>query len=292
MTNQTNSSPLGNVGICFYGAGSMAEAIIRGLTATGAASPDRIVVLNRQNAARLEELRRLYRVVPAAGEDAKAKALAESDVIVLCMKPKDAAEALLKLKSHLRGDQLLISVVAGLSIRTMEQLLGRPHPIVRTMPNTSSTIGLGATGLSFSAAVTDAGRELALAMFEAVGMTAVVREELMEAVTAVSGSGPAYIYYMMEAMIAAGVAQGLTPETARALTVQTVRGAAEMVHRTGEAPSELRRKVTSPNGTTHAAIETMDRLGFGETVRRAMDRCAARAAELGEAIANEALKRM
>ncbi|WP_080840998.1 pyrroline-5-carboxylate reductase [Cohnella massiliensis] len=288
---QGNVSPLANVDLCFYGAGSMAEAIVRGLTATGAASPERMTVLNRQNAARLAELRQLYGVRPAATDAEKRQALAGAGVIVLCMKPKDAAEALLGLKSFLREDQLIVSVIAGLSIETIQLLLGRPQPVVRTMPNTSSTIGLGATGLSFSETVAAEGRALALAMFDAVGMTTVVEERLMETVTAVSGSGPAYIYYMMEAMIAAGVAQGLSPEAAHALTVQTVRGAAEMVRQTGESPADLRRKVTSPNGTTQAAIETMDRLGFVETVGRALDRCAARAAEMGQAIAEDSLSR-
>lgn len=288
---QTVVSPLQNIQICFYGAGSMAEAILRGLTETNVASPGKIAVMNRQNADRLRELSDRYGVVPAIGPESRGEALAGADVIVLGMKPKDAAEALLSLKPLLREDQILVSLIAGLSIETMERLIGRKQPIVRTMPNTSSTIGLGATGISFSEAVSPHGRELALAMFGAVGMTTVVEERLLETVTAVSGSGPAYIYYMMEAMIEAGVAQGLTPEAARELTVQTVRGAAEMVRLTGEAPAELRRKVTSPNGTTQAAIETLQRLQFGEAVHQAMARCAERAGELGQAIAEEALKR-
>lgn len=294
MTNQavqTVVSPLHNVHIAFYGAGSMAEAILRGLTETGVADAGRITVMNRQNADRLRELNDRYGVVPAIDPDSRDRALAEADVIVLGMKPKDAAQALLALKPALREDQILVSLIAGLSIGTMERLIGRKQPIVRTMPNTSSTIGLGATGISFSEAVSAQGRELALAMFGAVGMATVVEEALLETVTAVSGSGPAYIYYMMEAMISAGVAQGLTPEAARELTVQTVRGAAEMVRQTGEAPAELRRKVTSPNGTTQAAIETLQRLGFAEAVGQAMARCAERAGELGAAIADEALGR-
>lgn len=291
MTNMNAASPLGNVKICFLGAGSMAEAIVRGLTETRAAAPESITVTNRQNADRLRELQDRYGVVPALEPEARQQALAGADVIVLGMKPKDAVEALLSLKPLLRPEQILVSLIAGLSIDTMERLIGRKQPIVRTMPNTSSTIGLGATGLSFSEALSPEGRSLGLAMFDAVGMTAVVEERLLETVTAVSGSGPAYIYYMMEAMIQAGVAQGLTREAAHALTVQTVRGAAEMARLTGEAPAELRRKVTSPNGTTQAAIDTLERLGFADAVRQAMNRCAERAGELGRAIADEALTR-
>lgn len=291
MSNPESRSPLGNAKICFYGAGSMVEAILRGLTEKRVATPSLIHVMNRQNKDRLLELQNRYGVVPAIEPAAKEDALSGADVIVLGMKPKDAAEALLSLKSLLRPEQIVVSLIAGLSIDTMERLIGRKQPIVRTMPNTSSTIGLGATGISFSEAVSPEGRELGLAMFDAVGLTTIVEERLLETVTAVSGSGPAYIYYMMEAMIQAGVDLGLTPEAARELAVQTVRGAAEMVRLTGEAPAELRRKVTSPNGTTHAALETMERLGFADAVQQGMRRCAERAGELGQAIADEALAR-
>lgn len=269
----------------------MAEAILRGLTETQVAAPSKITVLNRQNADRLRELNGRYGVVPAITPESRIDALSSADIIVLGMKPKDAAEALLSLKPLLREDQMLVSLIAGLSIETMETLIGRKQPIVRTMPNTSSTIGLGATGISFSEAVSPQGRELSLAMFGAVGLTTVVEEPLLETVTAVSGSGPAYIYYMMEAMISAGVAQGLTQEAARELTVQTVLGAAEMVRQTGEEPADLRRKVTSPNGSTQAAIETLERQQFTEAVHQAMARCADRAREMGQAIAEQALDR-
>ncbi|MDI4645544.1 pyrroline-5-carboxylate reductase [Cohnella hashimotonis] len=276
--------------ICFYGAGSMAEAIIRGLVDTGTAPAGNITVFNRSNADRLAELRGRYGVLTADSEAARQDALLTSDVIVLAMKPKDAAAALRALAPTLRAEQLIVSLIAGLSIETIRKLTGASQPVVRTMPNTSSSIGLGATGIAFSEGLADDTQRLALDMFGAVGIAQVVEERLLEAVTAVSGSGPAYIYFVMEAMIAAGVAQGLTPEAARELTVQTVRGAADMVRLTGEQPSELRRKVTSPNGTTQAAIETLQRLGVDEAFSAAMDRCAERAGELGSAIAEEALR--
>ncbi|MFC4598041.1 pyrroline-5-carboxylate reductase [Cohnella hongkongensis] len=282
------TSSLKDVQLCFYGAGSMAEAILRGLTGSRLADPGSIAVMNRQNAARLQELSQRYGVVPADTDDKKRAALSSADVIVLGMKPKDAAGAIRALKPLLRPEQLVVSLIAGLSISTVHQLLGREQPVVRTMPNTSSTIGLGATGISFSASVSAERRELALEMFSAIGMTAVVEEPLIEAVNGVSGSGPAYVYYLMEAMIGAGVRLGLTPEAAQALTVQTVRGAAEMVLATGEHPEELRRKVTSPNGTTQAAIETLERFAFREGMNEAILRCAERAREMGEAIREEA----
>ncbi len=276
--------------IFFLGAGSMAEALLRGVVQAGLVPPDRLTVANRSNADRLRELRDRYGVRIAVGEGDKRLAITRADLVVLGMKPKDAAQAVADLKSALREDQLVISVIAGLSIATIQRLLGRKQPVARTMPNTSSTIGLGATGIAFSPEVDPVSRRRTLDLFGAIGLTAVVEERLLDAVTAVSGSGPAYLYYMMEAMIEAGVRLGLPPETARELTVQTVRGAAEMVRRTGEDPAELRRRVTSPNGTTQAAIETLERHGFREAVGRAMERCAARAGELGAAIAADAAR--
>jgi len=267
--------------LCFYGAGSMAEAIVRGLLAAGLSKPADITMINRANASRLAELRERYGVGTAADEAAREQALREADVIFLCMKPKDAAEALRRLSPVVRDGQLLISVIAGLSIAAIEKLVGRRLPIARTMPNTSSTIGLGATGISFSGTASDDQRELVLKMFEAVGIARVVDESLINAVTALSGSGPAYLYYMMEAMTDAAVSLGIPADTARALTAQTVLGAAKMVLETGEEPAELRRKVTSPGGTTQAAIETFEKLDFRGTVERAMRRAAERAGEMG-----------
>lgn len=287
--NDSISSPLGEVSLCFYGAGSMAEAILRGLVEAKLANPNNITVMNRQNAERLEQLEQRYGVIPATTEDMKKTALAAADVIILGMKPKDSAAAIKALQPFLRPEQLIVSVIAGLSVSTIQQLLQRPQSIVRTMPNTSSTIGLGATGISFSETVSPDQRELALDMFKAVGIIAIVDEPLIEAVNGVSGSGPAYVYYLMEAMISAGVKLGLSPEAAKELTVQTVRGAAEMVSSTGENPGDLRRKVTSPNGTTQAAIETLDQFAFQEGMDKAIVRCAERAREMGEAIRAEAV---
>ncbi|RKP57005.1 pyrroline-5-carboxylate reductase [Cohnella endophytica] len=288
--NESSPSSLGGITLCFYGAGSMAEAILRGLIDAKLTNPSNVTVMNRQNAERLLQLQRQYGVIPAATDASKEDALRTSDVIILGMKPKDSANALISLKPLLRPDQLVVSLIAGLTIDTIQQLLGRPQPVVRTMPNTSSTIGLGATGICFSDAVTPEHRELALTMFNAVGLVAVVDEPLIAAVNGVSGSGPAYVYYLMEAMIDAGVKLGLTREAALQLTVQTVKGAAEMVQSTGENPGDLRRKVTSPNGTTEAAILTLDRFSFQEGMNQAIVRCVERANEMGEAIRDEAIK--
>ncbi|OAB46839.1 pyrroline-5-carboxylate reductase [Paenibacillus antarcticus] len=273
--------------ITFYGAGSMAEAIVRGLIARSIILPSNIMMLNRSNTTRLEELQKSYQVKTSNDESAKIGILQNSSVIVLAMKPKDAAATLRQIGPLLTEDQLIVSVIAGLSISTMQRLLGRNQPIARTMPNTSSSIGLGASGISFSTEVTEDQQRIVTTLFEAVGTITIIEEQNMDLLTGISGSGPAYIYYMMEAMIAAGVRGGLTPEQCTELTVQTVLGAARMVQQTGEAPSALRAKVTSPNGSTQAAISVLDEGDFFEDVIAAVNRCSERSREMGAALEEE-----
>ncbi|UJF36138.1 pyrroline-5-carboxylate reductase [Paenibacillus hexagrammi] len=271
--------------IAFVGAGSMAEAIFRGLVEQEVANPQHIYVTNRSDQAKLEAIRETYGVQVSSDPVTRESFIREADIVVLCMKPKDVETAFRDLQPLLNERQMLVSVIAGLAIPKIEALLQTSMPIVRTMPNTSSTIGLGATGISFSSSVTEAGKQLAIEMFEAVGIVSVVEESKLDVVTGVSGSGPAYVYYFMEAMTKAAVEGGLSEEDARRLTLQTVMGAAHMVQHTGEDPAELRRKVTSPNGTTQAAIETLDRHQFCEGIVRAVFRSAERAKEIGEQIA-------
>lgn len=278
---QTNISTLQ---LCFYGAGSMAEAIARGLINKELIQANRISMLNRQNAERLNELHEQYGVQTILQGGANESYMREADIIFLAMKPKDAAEAIASIKPFVSPNQLIISVIAGLSIRAIEQLLGDQSAVVRVMPNTSSTIGLGATGISYSNKVTPQQRLLTEAIFSSVGINAVVDESLQQAVTGVSGSGPAYVYHFMESMIEAAIQLGLSESAAKELVIQTVLGAAEMVRHTGEEPAELRRKVTSPNGTTQAALELMAENRFAETINKAVHRSAERAGELGAAI--------
>ncbi|RXZ80210.1 pyrroline-5-carboxylate reductase [Paenibacillaceae bacterium] len=278
---------LAQLKLVFYGAGSMAEAIARGMIQEKLTAPAQIAMINRQNQQRLEQLTSQYGVTIPTNEEDKSRLLSEADVIFLAMKPKDAAQALSALSSFLRPSQLIVSVIAGLSVSTMNRILGKEAAIVRTMPNTSSTIGLGATGISYSSLVSAEQRQMTEQMFQSVGLTTVVDESLLGAVTGVSGSGPAYIYYVMEAMIAAGQAQGLTAEAAKQLTVQTVLGAARMVETTGEEPADLRRKVTSPGGTTQAALEVMQERQLAETFGAAIARCVQRAGELGSMLEKE-----
>jgi len=277
--------------IAFIGAGSMSEALLRGIVNAKLVRSLSVVVLNRHNRSRLDDLKSSYGIrVPETNDvDERIRLVRAADIVVLAMKPKDVGAAMAEFADSLRPEQLLVSVVAGLSIDTLERLLGRPQPIVRTMPNTSSTIGLGATGLAFSESVSPAQREMAVQMLQAVGEAVPLEETKLNLVTGLSGSGPAYVYYLMEAMIAAGVEGGLSEDDARTLVVQTVLGAAHMVKTTGENPAALRAKVTSPNGTTFAALGVLEQYRFRESLMKAIERAAGRAAEMGDDIAASVL---
>lgn len=270
--------------ICFYGAGSMAEAIARGILDKELVSSKHISMLNRSNKERQQQLHLQYGVQTAMQGKSNEQFVQQADIIFLAMKPKDAAAALRGLKPLLKPNQLIISVIAGLSISAIQKLLGSEMAIVRTMPNTSSTIGLGVTGISYSAAVTEQQRFIAETMFDSIGVSLVIDEVMQDAVTSISGSGPAYFYYVMESMIAGAEQAGFTREQAELLVTQTALGAATMVQQTQEAPAELRRKVTSPNGTTQAALEAMQAGGLQEAILAGIKRCAERAAEIGRTI--------
>ncbi|TVX92941.1 pyrroline-5-carboxylate reductase [Paenibacillus agilis] len=288
MNQSTVNSMTSNKALtyCFFGAGSQAEAIVRGMLKQSITAPSQIQMINRSNQERLAELRQRYEIQADNDIDTKRRWLSEADIIILAMKPKDVREACHELRSLLRKDCLVVSVIAGLSIESLQRMLGT-IAVVRTMPNTSSTIGLGATGVSYSSEVTAEQREIAINLLQAIGIVAEVEEVSIDAITGVSGSGPAYVYYLMEAMIEAGIQEGLEPEQAHDLVVQTVRGAAEMVRLTGESPAELRRKVCSPGGATLAALTIMDQNGVGEAVKSAVHRARTRAAEMGEEIGRE-----
>ncbi|CAM4323286.1 pyrroline-5-carboxylate reductase [Saccharibacillus endophyticus] len=268
--------------VCFFGAGSMAEAVARGLVARAVIAPGNITFLNRSDKSKLEDLKQRYGIPGTNDPVEKEQVLRTSPIIILAMKPKDAAEALEQLGKLIGPRTVIVSMIAGLSIQTLRSLLGRPEqPVVRTMPNTSSGIGLGVTGVSYSEGLSDDQRRTARLLFESVGIVVETEEEKIDALTGISGSGPAYVYYMMEALIEAGTRGGLTPDQARDMTIQTVLGAAQMVRQTGEEPSELRRKVTSPNGATQAAIAKLDESDFYGAVIRAAERCSERSAEMG-----------
>lgn len=264
----------------FVGAGSMAEALIAGLITAGVVSPDAITVTNKSNQARLEGVARRWGVHTTRH---KAELVRQSDVIILATKPADIPVVLAELTGLVK-DQLIISVAAGISCGLIEKALGPGIAVIRAMPNTSSWVKESATALALGRWANADHEKVATIIFASVGKVVSVPEECLDAVTAVSGSGPAYVYLLMEALAEAGMRAGLAPEVSRLLSQQTVLGAARMVQETGEDPSSLRRKVTSPNGTTMAALRVLEEMRFGLALEEAVKRAAERAREMREEI--------
>jgi pyrroline-5-carboxylate reductase len=264
--------------IGFIGAGNMATALAGGIAARGWPATD--IALSDALPAALE---------PHAARghftSTDNRAIVErADVLVLAVKPQVMAQVLQPLADLVQARRpLIISIAAGIPVASLAHWLGGELPIVRAMPNTPALVQAGATGLYASPAVSREQRTEAEALLGAVGLTLWVEEErLIDAVTAVSGSGPAYFFYVMEAMIAAGRKLGLDADTARALTLQTALGAAQMAVTADVGPAELRRRVTSPGGTTERAVAAFDEAGLGAIFERALAACAARGAELAQ----------
>ena len=266
-----------NARLAFVGGGNMARSLIGGLLSRGTAA--QAIAVAEPHAPTRERLAADFGVRTC--EDG-AEAAAGADIVVLAVKPqvmRTVCEALAPALAS--GRALVVSVAAGIRTAQICDWLGAPWPVVRVMPNTPALVGAGAAGLFANAQVEATQRAAAQALLEATGRAVWIDDEsLMDAVTAVSGSGPAYFFLLVEALEAAGVAEGLPPEVARALVVQTCVGAARMLE-TGELPAdELRRRVTSPGGTTQAALEVFEAGGLRALVRDAVAAAARRGREL------------
>lgn len=265
--------------ISFVGAGSMAESIIAGIVNEKHLRPDQIFVTNKDNKERLERLSERYHVQCTTDREA---AITDADVIVLSMKPHDLNPAIEAIKMHIRPNQVIISVLAGVSIDYISSIVGQDVPVVRAMPNTSASIGFSATAIARDNVVTDEQLDAIVSLFDTIGTTTVIDEKDMHTVTGLSGSGPAYIYYLAEAMEEVAVKSGLDKEVAKALIMQTIIGAGKMLKRSGEPAEVLRKKITSPNGTTQAGLETLDELNFQEAIIACVKSARVRSIELGE----------
>lgn len=272
--------PIPDPRIAFIGGGNMARSLV-GALVRGGADPASIAVAE-PNAELRETLARDFGTAVHERADAAADG---ADVLVLAVKPqvlKDVCRGLAPKLADARP--LVISIAAGVRIAQLREWFGVELPIVRSMPNTPALIGAGATGLIANATADAARRAQAEAILAAAGRTAwIEREELMDAVTALSGSGPAYFFLLVEALEDAAVAQGLPRETARALATQTCLGAGRMLVESGEAPSTLRERVTSPGGTTAAALDAFAKGGLRELAASAIDAAVARGRELSAA---------
>lgn len=262
----------------FVGAGNMAEAIARGVLSAKLFAPADLMASDPAEARRKlfeDELK-----ISAVSDNAQ---LARScAAIVLAVKPQSMAEALTQLSEHLGPDTLIISIAAGISTGYIANSLGgQGRRVVRVMPNTPMLVGAGMSALAPGRGATEQDMDFAQSIFQAGGEALVVDESLMDAVTAVSGSGPAYFFYFLEAMVAGGVEAGLSEPDATKLARQTMLGAAQLLIQSGEPPAELRRKVTSPGGTTEAALRAMGETGVPQYIQKAVLAAAERSRQLG-----------
>lgn len=268
-----------NCNISFIGGGNMAQALIGGLIARGL-PPTRITVSDP-----VEQVRDLLKEKDVHVTEDNLAAIAQADIVVFAVKPQVLSQVLRPLYGQF-DDKLVISIVAGAEIATISELLGTER-VVRVMPNTPALVQTGAHGLYATEQVNNTDRELASQVLAATGLTIWVNSEAqIDAVTAVSGSGPAYFFYLMESMIRAGKNLGLDEKVATALTLQTALGAAQMAITSSNTPAELRKNVTSPNGTTQAAIEVFDHAQISQNIQAALAAAKTRSQELAQELSD------
>ncbi len=267
-----------NPKIAFLGAGNMAEALVAGVV-QGKLSKPEFVLATDISSTRLEILKDRYQIQVGAQN---LDAVLWADVIILCVKPQVINDVLTEIQSSLSEKQLVISVAAGVSINRIQDKIGQTIPLVRAMPNTPAVIQEGVTALAGCHELPSEQLHVAQKLFESVGQVVVVDELLMDAVTGLSGSGPAYVYLAIEALIDGGVRVGLPRNIAHVLAVQTVLGAAKMVKETNEHPALLKDRVTSPGGTTIAGLQRLEEGGLRATLIDAVEAATHRSRELGK----------
>ncbi|MDD0973634.1 pyrroline-5-carboxylate reductase [Pseudomonas fontis] len=267
--------------IAFIGAGNMAASLIGGLRAQGLEAAQ-----IRASDPGAEQRAKIHAEHGIEMFESNAQAIEGADVIVLAVKPQAMKAVCEALKPSLKPEQLVVSIAAGITCRSMNNWLGE-QPIVRCMPNTPALLRQGVSGLYATAQVSAEQRNQAEQLLSAVGIALwLEQEQQLDAVTAVSGSGPAYFFLLIEAMTAAGEKLGLPRETAAKLTLQTALGAAHMAVSSDVDAAELRRRVTSPAGTTEAAIKSFQAGGFEALVEQALGAAAQRSAEMAEQLGN------
>lgn len=273
--------------IAFIGAGAMAEAIISGLVAQNIIESKNIVATNKSNEARLAYLHETYGIT---GTKSVQEAMQEADVVVLAVKPKDILATMQSIQAFITTDMLLISVAAGVHTASLEGIAAKKVAIIRAMPNTSATVGKSATAICTNAYTSAEQREVATKLFETVGSVVLVKEDQLDAVTGLSGSGPAYIYYLVEAMEKAAQDLGLETETAKQLIIQTIQGAAEMLQVSPKSPAILRQEVTSPGGTTEAGLKVLQGHQVGEAMISCIEEATAQSKRMGKQISEQLAK--
>lgn len=263
--------------VVFIGAGNMAEAIVSGMVTGGFCAPEKIIMTDIRPE-RLADLEREYSVSTSTDNSVVKNA----EIVVLAVKPQVMAEVLKGIMPVLRKETLIVSIAAGIPTAKIEAALGGKRRVVRVMPNTPALVGQGASAVAAGTNADEADLEVTETILGCVGLTVRVKENELDAVTALSGSGPAYVFYLLEGMLAAADQMGLDKATARRLALKTLAGAARLMEDTGEAADVLRAKVTSKGGTTEAAIRSMDESGVKDAVIRALLAAQKRSIELSK----------
>ena len=267
--------------LAFLGAGSMGGAILRGLVRSGLATGG-IAATNRTSAkaAQLADLPGVRSIALDQEPTANADAAAAADIVLIGVKPVMVPDLLREIAPHLRPGTVVVSLAAGVTIGTFEGILGAGFPVLRSMPNTPALVGKAVTGLAAGTAATADDIAVVRRLFETVGTVVEVQEERIDALSTISGSGPAYVFLLIEELTEAAVGKGFSEEQARLMAEQTFIGAAALLEASGDDPAELRRRVTSPKGTTERAITVLQGAHLAGLFAEATDAALARAREL------------
>ena len=265
-----------NIG--FIGAGNMAEAIIKGLINSGLYSPDQLAASDNDQG-KLKAVYEIYGIKTYASNKDLVQA---SSIIVLSVKPQVIKGVLSEIDEYLTADQLIISIAAGIPISLIQDIVGRDKPIIRVMPNTPALIRSGMSALSRGGTATHEHMDKAVKIFDVIGKTVVVEERMMDAVTALSGSGPGFIFRIMESFVEAGETLGFDGETALMLVKQTFLGASHLADESELSLSRLREMVTSPGGTTAAGLAAFEEKDLSEVIRTGIKAAHDRSVELGK----------
>ncbi len=261
----------------------MAEAVIGGLVRLQVVAPQQIIATNLSDQEKLNYLEQEYGIRTNSN---RAEAVKEGDIIILAMKPKHVKDAIDAVQSMTNESQLFVSVLAGIPTSYIEDLLGHQAGVIRTMPNTSAKVGASATGICKGSYATNQQLNEVEQLFSAVGTVTVVTEDKLDAVTGIAGSGPAYFYYVVEAMELAAEQAGLSKEEAATLISQTIVGVGKRLQSTKKSSRELYQEVMSPNGTTEAGIKVLEERQTQEAVTDAITRAIERSKELGSVFLN------
>lgn len=267
-----------NKKIGFIGFGKMAQAMAGGMIDSGLIKPDQIIASMRTEKTR-EHVEKQFGITahPSNSEVAKT-----ADVLFLAVAPYTYFEVIDEIKEVVKQDVMIITIAAGITMGDVEQAFGKKIKVIRTMPNTPSLVGAGMTAVSVNDEITNHELEIVEELLSSFGKVEVIIESQMDAIPAISGSSPAYVYMMIEAMADGGVRQGLTRDQSYRLAAQAVLGAAQMVLETGKHPGELKDQVTSPGGATIAAVATLEQERFRGAVLAAMESCTMKVKELGK----------